>query len=93
MTTPTDADKRKAEELVFRATDGSYSNLTADGFELCDAIATALAEERERAVNAVPATWLDNLLSGPSAVLGKPPWGCPNVERLLSAIKERIRTP
>lgn len=49
--------------------------------------------ERERIADLIPHTWLDPLLSGPSAVLssktaGK--WGCPDIERLLTAIRKRI---
>lgn len=39
---------------------------------------------------AFPTSWLDNLLTGPDAVIGKGPWGCPDIERLLAAIKKRI---
>ena len=44
------------------------------------------------AVNAVPDTWLDSLLTGPDAAVGPPPYGCPDIERLCKAIRERIRT-
>lgn len=41
--------------------------------------------------DAVPCNWLDPLLSGPDAVLkGAGPWGCPDIERLLRAIRERV---
>jgi hypothetical protein len=42
-------------------------------------------------IDAIPTSWLDSLLTGPDAVLhGKGgTWGCPDIERLLSAIKER----
>jgi len=38
----------------------------------------------------VPSTWLDHRLTGPSEVMGKPPWGCPQVERLLNRIRADI---
>jgi hypothetical protein len=41
-------------------------------------------------VACVPTTWLDPLLTGPDAVIGKPPYGCPDIERLLSAIRSRV---
>ena len=46
-----------------------------------------------RLIECVPRSWLDSLLSGPSAVLpteaaGK--WGCPDIERLLNALRERM---
>jgi hypothetical protein len=37
-----------------------------------------------------PTNWLDPLLTGPTAVIGKPPYGCPDIERLLNALKARI---
>jgi hypothetical protein len=30
------------------------------------------------------------MLTGPNAVIGKPPYGCPDIERLLNAIRQRI---
>jgi len=44
-----------------------------------------------RMVRLVPANWLDPLLTGPKAVIGKPPYYCPDIERLLNAVKERLR--
>ena len=40
----------------------------------------------------VPTTWLDDLLTGPNAVLkgNGGTWGCPEIEALLKAIKSRI---
>ncbi len=45
-----------------------------------------------RLIACVPTTWLDDLLTGPRAVLsGKGgTWGCPDIERLLNAIRERM---
>lgn len=40
--------------------------------------------------NQVPTTWLDNLLTGPNAVIGKSPYDCPAIEALCKGIKERI---
>jgi hypothetical protein len=37
----------------------------------------------------IPMTWLDPLLTGPDAVIGKPPYGCPDIERLLNALRQR----
>lgn len=42
-------------------------------------------------LDAIPTSWLDSLLTGPDAVVGKPPYGCPDVVRLLKAITERQR--
>lgn len=45
-----------------------------------------------RLIACVPTTWLDDLLTGPRAVLsGKGgTWGCPDIARLLNAIRERM---
>jgi hypothetical protein len=43
-----------------------------------------------RAIDAVPMSWLDPLLTGPKAVIGNPPYGCPDIERLLNAIRDRL---
>lgn len=45
---------------------------------------------RDFVLAAFPTSWLDSLLTGPNAVVGKPPFGCPDVERLLRAIKARV---
>ena len=42
-------------------------------------------------VGQLPTTWLDSLLTGPTAVLGKPPYDCPDIERLLRAVKARVQ--
>lgn len=44
-------------------------------------------------LNCVPHSWLDPLLTGEQAVLkGKGgTWGCPDIERLLNAVRERLR--
>jgi hypothetical protein len=45
----------------------------------------------EAAAQAIPDTWLDPLLTGENAVIGQPPYGCPDVERLLKALQMAIR--
>jgi hypothetical protein len=55
-------------------------------------IAAAFAALREECANELPTNWLNPLLTGPKAVVGKPPYGCPDIERLCKAIAERIRT-
>lgn len=49
----------------------------------------SLKELADRITDEVPTSRLDSLLTGPNAVLGKPPWGCSDIERLLRAIKKR----
>jgi hypothetical protein len=40
----------------------------------------------------IPTSWLDSLLTGPNAALHGDggTWGCPDIERLLKRIKERM---
>jgi hypothetical protein len=45
---------------------------------------------QQRAINAVPTTWLDSLLTGPDAVIGKQPFVGTDIERLLTAIRKRV---
>lgn len=42
----------------------------------------------------IPTNWCDPLLTGPTATLkGKGgTWGCPDIERLLNAVREQLRT-
>ena len=55
-------------------------------------LAAAVREALEEAEKVVPANWLDPLLTGPNAILqGHGPWGCPDIERLLQALRAAIR--
>jgi hypothetical protein len=38
----------------------------------------------------IPTNWLDPLLTGPKAVIGRPPYDCRDIERLLGAIRKRM---
>ena len=38
----------------------------------------------------IPSNWTDPLLTGPKAVIGKPPYTCQDIERLLNAIRPRV---
>ncbi len=49
------------------------------------------AKTEAAVVMAVPTNWLDPLLTGPSRVIGNPPYGCRDIEMLLLAIRERVR--
>jgi hypothetical protein len=55
-------------------------------------IAKAFAAIREECAKELPTSWLDPLLTGPKAVVGQPPYGCEDIERLCKAIAGRIRT-
>lgn len=51
------------------------------------------ASRAVRPSDGVPTSWLDPLLTGPEAVLnGNGPWGCPDIERLLRAVKKRVES-
>lgn len=56
-----------------------------------ESMASMAGRLREAAVKAIPTTWLDSLLTGPDAVIGKPPYGVPDIEKLLSAVRDRVR--
>ena len=43
------------------------------------------------AVESVPDTWLDTLLTGPDKVVKHLPYNGTDIERLLSAIRERMK--
>jgi hypothetical protein len=43
-----------------------------------------------RLIAAVPTSWLDPLLTGPDAI-GKLPFGCPEIEALMTGVSNRLR--
>lgn len=49
-------------------------------------------EDAEKIIAIIPTNWIDPLLSGPDSPLSDPPYGCPEVEGLLLALKNRIIT-
>lgn len=97
MADVSEKDKQQSATIVYRCTeataDKALNKLIVDGFTITSAIATALAEQREQLIDLIPTSWLDSLLTGPDAVLkgNGGTWGCPDIERLLRAIQERIR--
>lgn len=74
-----------------------YDDLIGEIVTIADAARELiyLRDEVERLKAAVPTTWLDPLLTGPEAVLGTRggQWGCPDIEKLLQAIRKRMETP
>jgi hypothetical protein len=42
-------------------------------------------------IDCLPTTWLDPMLTGKDAVLGKNPWGCPDIEKLINAIRKKMK--
>ena len=85
------------EHATTHRTDGTTIGCTsclADRIRASAAVqvAQARAEEREACAKIIPTNWTDPLLSGANAILqGYGPWGCPEIERLLSALAAAIR--
>jgi len=50
------------------------------------------SDERTRAedIEKIPTSWLDSILTGPDAVVGRPPYDCRHVEAILRAVKQRL---
>ena len=59
--------------------------------EIAQARAAGVQAERARCAAMIPTTWLDPLLTGPTAALSAPPWDCPDIERLLQRIAAALR--
>ena len=49
-----------------------------------------VAQAREVVDRAFPTNWCDDLLTGPGAVIGKPPYDCRDIERILLAVHARV---
>jgi hypothetical protein len=49
-------------------------------------------KKRKPLSDLVPTNWLDPLLTGPDAVLRGTKFNCQDIERLMLAVKERIRS-
>jgi hypothetical protein len=73
--------------------DGEVGSLGLYIDELRKSISEAASTERARCVALIPTTWLDPLLTGPTAVVNAPPYGCQDIVRLLNTIRERMETP
>lgn len=54
-------------------------------------ISEACSTERQRCIDAIPTTWLDPLLSGDNGI--HVPASCPDIERLLLALRKRMEAP
>lgn len=46
--------------------------------------------KRSDVLAAIPTNWVDSLLTGPNAAIGNQPYGCPDIEALLRAVKARL---
>lgn len=47
--------------------------------------------DQQEVLKAIPTNWLDSLLTGPSKVLpDSQSYTCPDIERLLLAVRDRI---
>lgn len=47
--------------------------------------------QRKRVLAAIPANWCDPLLSGKENVLSPEPVNCPQIDRLLAAVRARVK--
>lgn len=56
-----------------------------------ESVAAICGRLRVAAVKSIPTSWLDPMLSGPAAVIGLPPYDCEDIERLLEAVRARVR--
>lgn len=62
------------------------------GERLCGGCGNSFTLEQSylgEVINEIPSNWLDPLLTGEDAVIGKAPYSGQDIERLLSAIKKR----
>ena len=65
--------------------------VTSNDVQLSDTL-TAWADRLDQiavGLPDIPTNWLDPLLTGPDAVIGKPPYNCKDIERLLNALQLR----
>lgn len=46
--------------------------------------------KRKKLSDLVPTNWCDSLLTGPEGI-GKPPYDCRHIEKLLRGVQDRIR--
>ena len=49
-------------------------------------------QTRRKIANLIPTSWLDPLLTGPEAIMGRPPYHYKDIERLLQGVKKRVET-
>jgi hypothetical protein len=53
-------------------------------------LAAAGSPPQPQIADLIPANWTDPLLTGPTAIIGQPPYDCRDIEQLLIAIRLRI---
>jgi len=49
-----------------------------------------MAKTIKSIVDLVPTNWLDSILTGKDAVIGRPPYDCKDIQNVLLAVKKRI---
>lgn len=81
------------DQCIDTETDGWEEGLEEQANLLNAALLPLMQKARDEALEeagkAVPASWLDPILSGPKSVKLKP-HGCPEIESLLGAVRSRI---
>ena len=50
-----------------------------------------MTRAEQRALDTIPQNWCDPLLTGPRAVIGKPPYDCRDIERLLLKVRADVQ--
>lgn len=73
------------------ATDDDITLVHGNVRGMASTIAAALAAVREEAAQVVPTHWCDAMLTGPTRVIGAPPYACQDIEQLLRHIAAAIR--
>lgn len=89
------ADRQLLQRHLHREHDAAWSK-ECEACDLCAALSHRLDEVERKdealkaAVDAIPTTWLDELLSGPRKVIKTA--DCREVEALLKAVKARMQS-
>lgn len=91
MSAKTEGARIVAEHLGPREGNPLMQQIGRSYERLIVAIDQAIVARGERAASKVPTNWIDGLLTGPEAVIGKPPYSCTDIEDLLRAIAAAIR--
>lgn len=85
------AHKSEVEKLRRRfQTERDAAQVYSDGLFKIQDEAARLRQALRDLPDLIPTSWLDSLLTGSSAVVGKPPYSGSDIEILLRAVKKRV---
>lgn len=82
--------------LLARANDGQMQrSVYVSDYQLREMAAAITAHLAQPAQSVdvdaiVPTSWLDSMLTGPHAVIGKPPYDCDDIERVLNEVRFKL---